>query len=120
LRERLKVRGLMSKKSTGLARSLRRSATDAESYLWRHLRANQLKGCKFRRQQPIADYIVDFVCLEKRIIIEVDGGQHAIEKESDSRRDESLSALGYRVLRFWNNDVLGNIHAVLERIFSFL
>lgn len=84
--------------------------------LWQHLRSRQLEGLKFRRQQPIDNYIVDFVCLEKRIIIEVDGGQHAVEKEKDIERDNYLERNGFRVLRFWNNDVLTNIDGTLEVI----
>jgi very-short-patch-repair endonuclease len=84
--------------------------------LWRHLRARQLEGLKFRRQQPIDNYIVDFVCFEKRIVIEVDGGQHMVEKEKDTERDDHLKRHGFRVLRFWNNDVLTNIGGVLEVI----
>lgn len=84
--------------------------------LWQHLRSRQLEGLKFRRQQPIDNYIVDFVCLEKRIIIEVDGGQHAVEKGKDIKRDDYLEKNGFRVLRFWNNDVLTNINGTLEII----
>ena len=74
--------------------------------LWKHLRAKQMEGFKFRRQQPIDNYIVDFICLENRVVIEVDGGQHAVEKEKDRERDNYLQRHGFKVLRFWNNDVL--------------
>ena len=75
-----------------------------------------MEGCKFRRQEPIGSYIVDFVCQEKRIVIEVDGGQHSTEKERDNERDKWLEGKGYKVLRFWNNEVLANIQGVLEVI----
>ena len=101
------------------AKSMRRSPTDAEAMLWRHLRAHRLSGSKFRRQQPIGPYIVDFVCLERRIVIEVDGGQH-FGSEVDERRDAWLRDQNFRVLRFWNNDVLQNIEGVLEKILSFV
>ena len=96
--------------------SLRKRSTEAEKLLWQHLRSRQLEGLKFRRQQPIDNYIVAFVCLEKRIIIEVDGGQHAVEKGKDIKRDDYLEKNGFRVLRFWNNDVLTNINGTLEII----
>lgn len=99
---------------TSLAKGLRNRPTDAEILLWKHLRQKQMEGLKFRRQQPIDHYIVDFICLEKRIVIEVDGGQHALQKEADVTRDEYLRQQGFRVLRFWNNEVLKNIRGVLE------
>jgi very-short-patch-repair endonuclease len=80
------------------------------------LRGKQFAGLKFRRQQPIDNYIVDFVCFEKRVVIEVDGGQHASEKDKDAERDEYLTRNGFKVLRFWNNDVLQNVDGVLEVI----
>jgi very-short-patch-repair endonuclease len=83
--------------------------------LWRRLRARSLCGHKFVRQEPIGPYIVDFVCREQRLVIEVDGGQHAIDKR-DAVRDRWLAQHRYRVLRFWNNDVLGNMDGVLEMI----
>ncbi|MBV8649918.1 MAG: DUF559 domain-containing protein [Alphaproteobacteria bacterium] len=102
-------------KTTGRARALRRNSTDAEGKLWLHLRGRQLGGCKFVRQEPIGRYYADFVCRELRLIIEVDGGQHA-ENRYDDKRDTHLTALGYRVLRFWNTDVLTNVEGVLETI----
>jgi len=99
-----------------IAKNLRKKSTDAERLLWRHLRAKQLEGFKFRRQQPIGNYVVDFVCFENRIVIEVDGGQHAIEKEKDSERTKWLESQGFKILRFWNNEVLMNIEGVLEVI----
>lgn len=93
---------------------LRTNPTDAEKYLWHSLRNRQLAGFKFRRQHPIPPYIVDFVCLERRLIVELDGGQYAEAVIYDASRTVFLEGLGYRVLRFWNNDVLGNMQAVLE------
>ncbi|MBI5740976.1 MAG: endonuclease domain-containing protein [Nitrospirae bacterium] len=97
------------------ARLLRNRPTEAEQLIWNHLRMKQMEGLKFRRQQPIDNYIVDFVCFEDRLIIEIDGGQHA-ENEKDIKRDRYLSKNGFRVLRFWNNDVFKNIEGVLEVI----
>ncbi len=98
------------------AQALRRDATDAERHLWRHLRRRQLHGYRFRRQVPIAGYIADFACLEGKIVIEVDGGQHADQGEYDRHRDTRIQAQGYRVLRFWDNQVLLETSAVLEVI----
>ena len=99
-----------------VAKELRKRSADAEKLLWKYLRLEQLEGLKFRRQQPIDNYIVDFVCLKKRIIIEVDGGQHSEEKEKDRERDNYLKKQGFEVLRFWNNEVLTNVEGVLEVI----
>jgi len=98
------------------ARKLRRNATDAESKLWQHLRNRQLGGLKFRRQATVGYYVADFLCAEKRLIVELDGGQHTAE--GDAKRTDQLGALGYRVLRFWNNETLGNTDAVLEAILT--
>ena len=98
------------------ARQLRRSPTDVERLLWRRLRFWQVDGYKFRRQQPLGNYIVDFVCLQKKVVIEVDGGQHAQEMNHDAERDAWLHAQGFIILRFWNNDVLKNIDGVMEMI----
>ena len=103
-------------KMIALGKVLRKRPTDAELLLWKQLRLKQLEGLKFRRQQPIDNYIVDFVCFERRIVIEVDGGQHAIQKEDDILRDTYLTQQGFQVLRFWNNEVLQNINGVLEVI----
>jgi len=101
-----------------LARKLRRDSTDAERTLWKYLRAHRMAGYKFRRQYIIEPYIVDFICLEKRLIVEADGCQH-LEQESDDRiRTEYLESLDYRVLRFWNHDILRDTQAVLETIRS--
>lgn len=88
------------------ARELRRHPTEAARILWRHLRLRQLGGYKFRRQQPLGLYIVDFICLEKRLIVEVDGGQHNEQTGCDSKRDTWLLAQGFHILRFWNHQVL--------------
>jgi very-short-patch-repair endonuclease len=98
------------------ARRLRTEPTDAERTLWQHLRCRQLNGCRFRRQVPIGRYISDFVCFEKRLIIELDGGQHATQMDYDNSRTEWLSSQGFHVMRFWNNDVLRNMDAVLNEI----
>jgi very-short-patch-repair endonuclease len=87
-----------------LQRTLRNQMTDAEIRLWQRLRSRQVAGCKFRRQHPYLDYVLDFVCLEKCLIVEVDGGQH-LENERDQARDWRLQEAGFRVLRFWNNQV---------------
>jgi very-short-patch-repair endonuclease len=108
------MRGAKIGKTTA-ARRLRRDATFAEQRLWYWLRSRSLYGTKFVRQEPIGPYIVDFVCREHRLIVEVDGGQHA-ENKHDVIRDEWLRRHGYRVLRFWNNDVLENTDGVLETI----
>ena len=100
---------------TSLARRLRRGSTSAELCLWNKLRARSVDGCKFVRQQPLGHYVVDFVYREKRLVIEVDGGQHA-ESKKDKMRDQWLHEHNYRVLRFWNNDVMDNIDGVLEVI----
>ena len=98
-----------------IAKKLRINSTDTEKYLWKCLRRNQLEGFKFRRQHPIGKYIVDFINLERKIVIEVDGGQH-LENKKDKLRDKWLEEQGYEVLRFWDNKVLTNIEGVLEVI----
>jgi very-short-patch-repair endonuclease len=89
--------------------------TDAERKLWFALRDRRLASIKFRRQVPVGPFIADFACYESKLIIEVDGGQHA-DSATDARRNHWLTQNGFRVLRFWNNDVLKNLHGVLERI----
>ena len=101
------------------ARELRVDATDAERRLWYRLRSRQIEGAKFVRQERIGPYVVDFVCREQRLIVEVDGGQHATDPR-DAVRDGWLSDRGYRVLRFWNNDVIANTAGVLESIAAVL
>lgn len=92
--------------TTTRARQLRSNPTDAEIRLW----------SKLRRQAPIGPYYVDFVCLEKKLILEIDGGQHAVRQDFDAKRTRWLESEGYRVIRFWNNEVLGNLDGVLESI----
>jgi very-short-patch-repair endonuclease len=98
------------------ARQLRKNPTDAERLLWRKLRFWQVEGFKFRRQQPLGQYIVDFVCLEKRLVVEVDGGQHAENANYDKERDAWLHDQEFVVLRFWNHDVLRRIDEVMNVI----
>jgi len=102
-----------------LQRRLRKNMTDAERRLWWSLQRKQLEGLKFRRQHPFGDYIIDFVCLEARLAVEVDGGQHS-EDSSDAARDEFLERAGFRVLRFWISDVLRDTGAVVETILDAL
>jgi very-short-patch-repair endonuclease len=103
---------------THTAKELRKQSTDAERLLWRHLRAKQMEGLKFRRQEQIGRFIADFVCYEKMIIVEADGGQHALEVEKDEERTLWLNAQGFTVLRFWNHEILTNREGVLETIRS--
>ena len=124
MRERDRVRerdGLREREEKGAtlqthARVLRRQASDAERLLWRHLRGRRLAGYKCRRQVVIEPYIVDFLCYEAMLIIEADGGQHAEQKRYDTRRSARLEAMGYRVIRFWNHEILTETEAVLEQI----
>jgi very-short-patch-repair endonuclease len=102
------------------ARELRNNPADAERFLWRHLCLRQLDGHKFRRQHPLGLYIVDFVCLEKRVVVEVDGGQHVEQTEYDSRRDNWLRAEGFTVRRFWDNEVLTQVENVKQVIWDAL
>jgi very-short-patch-repair endonuclease len=98
------------------ARALRSQSTDAERHLWRQLRRRQLRGYRFRRQVPIAGFIADFACLEAKLIVELDGGQHLGRKSYDDERTRALATWGFRVLRFWDNEVFMNTQAVLETI----
>jgi len=98
------------------ARQLRKNPTEAERVLWRHLRLRQFERCKFRRQQSIGQYIVDFVCFENRLVIELDGGQHCEQVAYDAERSAWLRAQRFRVLRFWNHEVLQDIEAVKKVI----
>ena len=102
--------------NTAKAKELRKNSTDAERALWRQLRAHRLVGYKFRRQQPIGRYIVDFACFEKHLIIELDGRQHAEQRSYDVERTAWLEAQGFQMLRFWNHEVLQNLEAVTETI----
>lgn len=110
VRERVRVR----------ARSLRKDPTDAESLLWYHLRDRRLGNHKFRRQHPIGPYFADFACLEAKLIVELDGGQHVDAATYDESRTRFIETQGYRVLRFWNNEVLTQTDAVRERILQAL
>jgi len=105
----------LENKMKGIAQELRKNSTDTEKYLWKYLRGKQLEGFKFRRQHPFGRYIVDFINLERKIIIEVDGGQR-LENKKDKLRNKWLKEQGYEVLRFWDNEVLTNIESVLEVI----
>jgi very-short-patch-repair endonuclease len=102
------------------ARQLRKDQTLAETRLWQYLRNRQLTDCKFRRQHVIGPYIVDFVCLEKKLIVELDGGHHLEQQEYDQLRTLELNSSGFRVLRFWNNEVLAEPDRILEVILSAL
>ena len=104
------------------SRELRRNMTDAERLLWSKLKGKQLKGFQFNRQKPIGNYIVDFYCLEAKLVIEVDGGQHYSDegKQKDRVRDEYMIQNGLRVLRFSDRDVLKNIDGVIETILRHL
>ena len=101
------------------ARTLRRTQTEAEAHLWYHLRARRLAGFKFRRQHPVAGHVADFACEEARLIVEIDGSQHA-ESESDAHRTAALESAGYHILRFWNHEVLQDTDAVLTAILDTL
>ena len=100
------------------ARKLRKNQTDAEQLLWSKLRSKQVAGQKFRRQHPIGKYIVDFVCLEKKIIVKLDGSEHSDSIHYDEDRTSFLQAEGYEVLRFWNNEVFEETDAVIQVIYN--
>jgi very-short-patch-repair endonuclease len=101
---------------TRRSRELRNNATPAERRLWQHIRNRQLSGTRFNRQVPIGPFICDFAARTRKVIIELDGGQHAERIVEDERRTRFLASRGYRVLRFWNNDVLENVEGVLTTI----
>jgi very-short-patch-repair endonuclease len=107
---------------TGPARALRARQTEAERVLWFKLRDNQFYGIKFRRQEPIGNYIVDFVCFEKKLILEIDGNPHkeTSTKRNDNQRTLWLQEEGFKVLRFWNSEVLDDVEGVLEKIKNLL
>jgi very-short-patch-repair endonuclease len=107
----------VAKRIRGFAKKMRRESTDAELAMWRLLRDRRLAKYKFRRQVPFQTYILDFVCFEKRVVIEIDGSQHA-DSARDVARDATLRAEGFRIERYWNNDVLQRPSAVLEDIFG--
>ena len=104
------------RKPTLRSRDLRNNATDAERKLWQHIRNRQLRGVRFNRQVPIGPYICDFVARTAKLIVELDGGQHAAAADYDANRTTFLERQGYRVIRFWNNDVLENAEGVLRVI----
>jgi very-short-patch-repair endonuclease len=112
------VIGQINKKirSGKLQRTLRSNLSDAELVLWRLLRGRQICGLKFRRQHPFGDYILDFVCLENRLVTEVDGGQHGQRAKYDQNRTQKMQTAGFRVLRFWDNEVLKEKESVREKI----
>ena len=102
------------------ARKLRRESTDAERILWERLRRRQIAGLKFRRQVPIGRYVVDFLCLQARLVVEVDDVGHADRFEYDRQRTHYMNACGYEVLRFWNGDVLGKPEEAIDAIHDWL
>ena len=113
------MRGNYYKKAMNLtnkARALRKNQTDVERLLWKHLRNRQLYGYKFRRQLPIEPFIADFACLELKLVIELDGGQHANQINYDNQRSLLLEQRGFKVIRFWNNEVIENTAGVLEAL----
>ena len=118
-RERAGVRADVSVQQ---ARALRQASTTAEQLLWRHLRNRQLAGAKFRRQHPLGPYILDFVCLEQGLVVEIDGGQHAdLQAQAyDQQRTVWLQQQGLRVLRFWNHEVVQQTNEVLARVLQAL
>jgi very-short-patch-repair endonuclease len=101
-----------------LQRKLRGNMTDAEKKLWNMLRGRQMTGVKFRRQRPFENYILDFVCLENKLVIEIDGGQHQDSISTDAMRTKILESAGFRVLRFWNHEVLQHPEAVADKIWQ--
>jgi len=105
---------MMNRNLVNIARGLRKKATEVEKLLWLRLSSRQMEGFKFRRQQPIGQYVVDFVNFEKKLIIELDGGQHKIQKEEDKKRDNWLEEQGFEVLRFWNNEVFESLEGILD------
>ncbi|MBS0584358.1 MAG: endonuclease domain-containing protein [Proteobacteria bacterium] len=112
------MQGQTNKKilATKLQRRLRKTPTDAESKLWQRLRHRQLDGCKFRRQHPFGDFIVDFACLERKVVVELDGSQHVNTTAYDEARSRFLEHAGFVVLRFWNNEIFENLEDVLELV----
>ena len=111
---RMRVNSIMLE----FARKLRKEQTEAETYLWKYLRNRRFHGLKFKRQFVIKPYIVDFACLSKKTIIELDGSQHLDNIEYDINRTNYLETLGFIVVRFWNNEIFNNLKAVLDKIFN--
>jgi very-short-patch-repair endonuclease len=120
--KRVRHRELTNSSIVTYAKALRKNSTKEEKKLWTILKNKNLADCKFRRQEPIGKYIVDFICYSKKLIVELDGGQHNIEKNIvlDINRTKHLEQEGYRILRFWNNEVFENIEGVKEEIFKAL
>lgn len=106
----------MKRTGIAIARRLRKNTTDTEQIIWKHLRSRRFSGHKFRRQVPIDNFIVDFICIERNLIIEIDGGQHGLQIHNDARRTAHLESRGFRVVRFWNNNVNENLEGVLIRV----
>jgi very-short-patch-repair endonuclease len=106
----------ISEKTTSNARALRGDMTDVERILWHAIRRKQIPDCRFRRQHPIGQYIADFACIDKRCVIELDGGQHQVQLAYDEKRTAYMQSQGWRVLRFWNNEVVENLNGVLAKI----
>ena len=110
----------MGKRLTPRARALRRRMTDAEMLLWSRLRRAQLEGRSFTKQCPIGDAVADFACRSAKLVVELDGGQHDVERIADAERTRLIEAHGYRVIRYWNSDVMENLDGVLEDILRHL
>jgi len=117
LLERVSHHQIVKPKQRKNARAMRRVATDAERKLWLLLRDRRLDGVKFRRQVPFGPYILDLVCFDQKLVVEIDGGQHA-DSDRDKTRDADLQAEGFQVLRYWNNDVLKNPEGVLADLLN--
>jgi very-short-patch-repair endonuclease len=113
---RLDIERRIKLQTTTNARALRSEMTDAEQRLWHSIRGQQISNSRFRRQHPIGKYIADFACIDKKLVIELDGGQHQDQVAYDENRTAFLQAQGWHVLRFWNNDVLENLDGVLASI----
>jgi len=105
-----------SQRGKDFARKLRKSETDAERKIWQQLRSRNLNGAKFRRQYPVGPYVIDFICINEKLIIELDGSQHLQQRTYDAQRTAFLEQAGYRVMRFWDNDVLLQTENVMQAI----
>lgn len=110
----------MKSDSLANAKYLRKNQTDAERKIWRNIRNRQLGDFKFKRQYPMGPYILDFVCIDRKLVVEIDGGQHMERREKDRKRTQYLESRGYRVIRFWNDQALKETPAVLESILECL
>ena len=110
----------MKSDSLSNAKRLRKNQTDAERKIWQNIRNRQLGDFKFKRQYPVGPYILDFVCIDKKLVVEIDGGQHMERQEKDRERTRYLEVKGYRVIRFWNDQVVKETPAVLESILEYL